>query len=516
MSVIDRIKSVFNFGQVQPPDPRRSYFWPQVWDNDGKYFSAQSALQLSTVWACVSVISRSLAGCEWKVYQHSSDQMEYLHGDPLEYLLNVRPNPEMTAIAVKEAIIASAAVWGNGYAEIVRDNAGRMKELWPLDPEKVRPVRIDSSGVENTVGELAYKCSHPVTGIQVVLTQAQVYHLRGPSLSGILGENIVLRGAKSLVLSQACDEFATAYYRNSTVVGGVLEYPRTLDEKSFKRLKDDWAEKHQGPSSAHKPVILENGMIWKPMGDSSAASSQLLEARKFQVEEIARWFGVPLHMLGSLAGSQGYGTNLEQLGLGFVRDCLGPWAKRMEQEADWKFFPMRGPTSNKQTRIDLSPLTRGDALTRANAYAVMRRIGVYSANDILRMEGQNALGPEGDIRLVEAGLISYDELDSREDVAEAAAENAMKPPAPVPPQLGGPPVDGEGQVDPNADPEAVDPETEDPSVAQARMAGAIAEGVSKGAVEMAKALLEATEPVEMELVRDDTGRIVGHKPKSKE
>ena len=418
MTWTQRIAGLFNRGITEPPNPGRYTYWPNLWDANGKFFGAQEALQLSVVWACVSVISRSVGTCDWKVYERKAGRLEYLEDDALDYILNVRPNPEMTALALKEALISSAAVWGNGYAEIVRDNAGRVKELWPLAPEMVEPIRVnDQAERVLTGGELAYQITQ-VNGGTVILRQAQVYHLRGPSLSGLLGENIVNRAAKSLVLSSAADEFATAYYRNNTVVGGVLEYPKTLDDKSFTRLKNDWVEKRSGPGQAHRPVILENGMTWKPLGDSSAANSQMLEARKFQVEEICRWFGVPLYMVGSLAASAGYGTNLEQTGLEFQRSCLGPWARRMEQEADWKFFPMRGPTSKKQTRIDLTPLSRGDAKTRAEGYAVLRRIGVLSANDILRLEGYNALpGEEGEVRLVEALMVSYEELKIREEAA---------------------------------------------------------------------------------------------------
>ena len=448
MTWTDRVKSIFNRGVVNPPDPSRSMFWPNVWSADGTYFGPQQALQLSVVWACVSVISRSIASCDWKVYEKKAGRLEYLEEDALDYLLNVRPNPEMTAIATKEALLLSACVWGNGYAEIVRDLAGRVKEIWPLDPDRVEPIRVvfGEDGSQNQVvigGELAYRVVQAGDETKI-LKASQVYHLRGPSLSGLTGENMVLRAAKTLVLSAAADEFATSYYRNSTVVGGFIEVPRTLDQKVYERLKADWTEKRSGPGNAHKPVFLENGYKWVPLSDTSAASSQMLEARKFQVEEVARWFGVPLYMVGSLAGSQGYGTNLETTGLEFQRSCLSPWARRMEQEADWKFFPMRGPGAKKQTRIDLSPLARGDAKTRAEAYAIMRRIGVYSANDILTAEGKNGIGPEGDVRVIEASLATYEELEARAEKAERDAE--APPPAPFGARPPMPPGD-QGETD---------------------------------------------------------------------
>ena len=432
MNWTDRVKSIFNRGSVPPPDPNRFMFWPTFTDADGRFFGAQEALQLSVTWACVSVISRSLACCHWKVYERKDGEFVCLEEDALDYILNVRPNPEMTAMAVKEALIFAAAMYGNGYAEIVRDEAGRVRELWPLDSTLVEPVRVNQDGALAVAGELVYRCTHPSGTGTVFLKQNQVYHLRGPSLTGLLGENIVNRAAKTLTLAAAADSYARAYYANNTVVGGILEYPRTLDEKSYTRLKNDWVEKRSGPGNAHKPVILENGMTWKPLSDSSAASSQVLEARKFQVEDVARWWGVPLHMIGSLAGSQGYGTNLEQLGLGFVRDCLGPWARRLEQEADWKLFPMRGPGSKKLTRIDRTPLTRGDSKTRAEVGAILRRAGVITANEWRLSEGLNRIdGEEGNQLLVEASLATYEELEARAEKAEKAERDAEAP-APSP------------------------------------------------------------------------------------
>jgi hypothetical protein len=209
----------------------------------------------------------------------------------------------------------------------------------------------------------------------------------------------------------------------------VLEYEKALDQKSHDRLVGSWKESHGGPSKGHGVTILENGMKWKPL-TSDAGSSQMLDARKFQVEETARWFGVPLHMLGSLAGSQGYGTNIEALGLEFVRGCLTPWARRIEQETDFKLFPTRGPGSRKVTRIDMSPLYRADTKTRAEAAAILRDCGVLSVNDILRDEGRNTIGEEGDMHVV---LTKYVPLELLEEMTEAEIAKLETPPAPPAP-----------------------------------------------------------------------------------
>ena len=420
MSARERIARFLGFGSVPPPDPRLFIYPNAPITADGNLLNAREALQLSAVWACVSVISRSISSCDWKVYERSNGTMTWKDGDSLDWILNTRPNPEMPAIALKEALIYAALVWGDGYAEIVRDGAGKVAELWPLEPDRVVPQRLGPGQ------PLMYRVM-PLQGGFIDLPEERVFHLRGPSLTGFVGENMVYRAAKTLVLNQAADAFATSYYRNSTVIGGVLEYEKALDQKSHDRLIGSWKQGQGGPSKSHGPVILENGMKWKPL-TADAGSSQMLEARKFQIEETARWFGVPIHMLGSLVGSQGYGTNIEALGLEFVRGCLTPWARRLEQEADFKLFPARGPGARKITRVDMSPLYRADTKTRAEAASILRDCGVLSVNDILRDEGRNTIGPEGDMRVV---LLKYAPLEMLEDLTEseiAKNESAAKPP----------------------------------------------------------------------------------------
>lgn len=423
MSVRDRLSRIFGRGSVPAPDPRLfAYPFPPV-TADGYALTPSDALQLSVVWAAVSVIARAVASCEWKVYERSGASLTWKDEDSLDWILNTRPNPDTTAMAVKEALMYSALIYGDGYLEIVKDGAGKIAELWPLDPERVVPFR------EEAGAPLAYKVQAQ-KGQQYTLAAERVFHLRGPSLTGFVGDNMVLRAAKTLTLNQAADAFATSYYRNSTVIGGVLEYEKGLDAKSLERLEQSWGAKRSGPSKAFGVKVLENGMKWKPL-TSDAGTSQMLEARKFQVEEVARWWSVPLHMLGSLAGSQGYGTNLETLGADFARNCIQPWARRIENEADVRLITTRGPNSRRVIRIDLSPLARPDTKTRAESWAILRNIGVVSVNDILRAEGQNVIGPEGDLRVVQAGFVP---LDSIEEKAEAELEKlTAPPPAPVAP-----------------------------------------------------------------------------------
>jgi HK97 family phage portal protein len=417
MTIRERMSKLFNFGRVAPDVPQRYASWyPAQYLPENLQITMDVALQLSVVWACVDAIAKAIASCHWHVYALKGEQRKFLAEDPLDYILNVRPNAEMTAIGFRESLLYAALTWGNAYAEIVRDGRGAVAELWPLLPERMQVAR-DTNGV------LHYVYTQ-WDGGQIRLEQSDVLHVRGPSINGLLGENIVARAVKSIALGVAAERFSISFFSNSTVVGGVLEFPRTLDQKTYDRLKKDWEDKRQGPNNAHKPIILEGGAKFTSIG-SNPQESQLIEVRKFQMEEICRWYGVPLHKVQHI--DRATFNNIEHLGIEFVRDALSPWALRLEQEANWKLFPARGPGARKMTRIDTSWLSQGDFKSRAEGYSILRNIGVYSANDILAKEGENGIGPEGDIRIVGANMQL---LSGLPDKAEAELKKLKEPPAP--------------------------------------------------------------------------------------
>ena len=453
MTIRSRLAQLFrptNFGEVRPDDPSRYLRWlPSPSIAAGVPVTVESAMQLSTVWACVDAITKALAPCRWDVYRVSGRRREVLPHDPIAYVLNVRPNPEMTAISFREALLYNALTWGNGYAEIVFDGAQRVKELWPLLPDRMTPRRRPDTGA------LYYEYVQMDGGL-VDLEPAQVLHVRGPTLVGFLGDNFVARSAKAIGLAIAMERFASSYFANGTVTGTILKYPKTLTEPAYQKLLRDWEERRQGPDKAHKPVILEGGMeLTEQVIDS--AKAQMIESRKFQVEEICRWFGVPLHKVQHL--DRATNNNIEHLGIEFVRDALTPWACRLQQEADAKLFVQRGP--QRETRLDMGWLSHGDAGARASAYSAMRNIGVYSVNDIREMEGLNTIGPEGDLRIVPLNMqVLRPELADPPKATPAGTGSG--PPGAPPASTGGDATDPEEQEEEG---DAGAPSPDDPSSA---------------------------------------------------
>ena len=391
----------------------------------GVNLTPDESLSLSAVWACIDAIAKSIAACQWNIYEPmGAGRRRLLDGDPVAWILNTRPNPDMTAIGFREALLYTAIPFGNAYAEIVRDGAGRVAELWPLEHDRVTPRR------DPVTWELVYEYRQP-DGAMVPLSPRQVFHLRGPGLTGLLGEHIVARAAKALSVAAAQERFSASFFGQGANPGGVLEYPGKLDEERYQRLKKDWAEKKQGPENAHRPMILEHGMKWTSVS-VDPQKSQMLESRQFAVEEICRWFGVPPHKVQHLLRSTF--SNIEHQSIEFVRDALTPWARRLSQEADFKLFPQtRGPW--RQTEIDTAPLSYGDMKSRADAAAIFRQNGVKCANEIRLELGMNDAGPDGDVLLVQSNLTTV--------------QNILNPPKPPAPAF--PPGEGEEEEDPPAD-----------------------------------------------------------------
>lgn len=410
----------------QGEDPVEKIRYVVPYAGAGVRLTPDEALSVGAVWACVDAIAKAIASCRWNVFEPlDNGGRKVLPNDPVSWLLNTRANSDMTAVGFREAMLYTAIPHGNAYAEIVRDGGGRVAALWPLAEERVTPRR------DPNTWELFYEYRQP-DGSTVRLEQRQVFHLRGPGVSGLLGDNLVARAIKSISAAAAQERFSGTFFGNGANPGGVLEVSGKMDPTVLERLKNDFAEKRQGPENAHKPLILEGGMKWTPTA-VEPQKSQLVEARQFSVEEICRWFGVPPHKVQHLLRSTF--SNIEHQSIEFVRDALTPWARRLEQEADFKLFPqMRGPW--RYTSIDLAPLTFGDAYSRAQAHAIWRQNGIMSANEIRAAEGLNEAGPNGNVLLVQSNLTTVERLMAPPPAALPAGEPAdvaEEEPEPTPP-----------------------------------------------------------------------------------
>ena len=390
----------------------------------GVFVDEDVALNVATVWACIDVISSSLASSEWNVYtgRRGANDQELAPDDALQYVLNTRPNPEMTAKRAKQAMVMAALSWGNGWAEIVRDQAGRVVELWPIEPRRCELRRDIATSrpylqVVNDFG-----------GGVVELDMRDVLHFAGPGLTGLLGDKPIAHAVRTIALAVAQERYSETYFGNNTQIGGWLESPKEIGDAAYTRLKEQLESGHKGVKRAFQFAIFEGGAKWHP-AESDAERAQMVEARHLQIEEICRWFHVPPHKVGHLLRATN--NNIEHQGLEFSRETLRPWKIEIEQECDYKLFSARGP--RRFVEIDIDWTSEGDFQSRMAGFSAGRAMGVYSVNDILRKLRENTIGPEGDVRTMNGASVKLEDVGKELAAPAASAPGATPPGAPEDP-----------------------------------------------------------------------------------
>lgn len=381
MNILQRFMAMFR----HQPGEQRIYVSSR---QAGVTVTEDTALTYSAVWACVRVISESVAALPWHVYRRTSSGREMVDGG-VQYLLNSRPNSEMTASAFRESIIAHALTWGNGYAEIQWDRAGRPAAMFLLTPDRVEPKRDEG-------GTLYYEVKVD-DGSARRLEPADVFHLHGLSWDGLVGYSPIRLAARSIGLGIAQDVFGQSFYANGTVFGGLVEVPANLSAEQIRQTEGYLNDRHRGPDKAFAVKVIGNGMKVHA-GGMPMTDAQFLESRRFSVNEVARWYRVPPHKIADLERSTN--NNIEHQSIEFVTDTLMPWVKRLEDEANAKLFGARSQGS-VYTKLAVNAMMRGDSASRAEFYRTMTQIGAMTINEVRSLEELNGIGPDGDQLLVQ-------------------------------------------------------------------------------------------------------------------
>ncbi|EJP6471843.1 phage portal protein [Enterococcus faecalis] len=369
--------------------------------SSGKMVNERTAMQATAVYACVRILAEAIAGLPLHVYRYRSDGgKERIPFHPLYYLLHDEPNPEMTSFVFRETLMSHLLLWGNAYAQVVRNGRGQAVALYPLLPNKMEVSRA-------TNGELVYTYYRDTDesglnpkGGYVTLRKDEVLHIPGLGFDGLIGYSPIAMAKNAIGMSLATEEYGAAFFANGANPGGVLEHPGVI--KDIQRVKDSWNSAYQGTGNAHKIAVLEEGMKFQAIG-IPPEQAQFLETRKFQINEIARIFRVPPHMVGDLEKSSF--SNIEQQSLEFVKYTLDPWVVRWEQSLQQSLILPSEKTS-LFIKFNLDGLLRGDYQSRMNGYATGRQNGWMSANDIRELEDMNRIPAEegGDLYLVNGNM----------------------------------------------------------------------------------------------------------------
>jgi len=373
--------------------------------------SEEDALSFSAVWACIRVISETIACLPWHVMERSVSGERRQRDDHLNtWLLNQRPNLEQTAFVWRETIVAHALLWGDGYAEIERDAAGRPTALWILEPHR---VSIDRSAG----GAIIYRVRN-IGREDTQLDQGDIYHIHGLGPVGLQGYYVVALFRQAIGLGLATEQQAASFFGNQALPAGFLKHPGKISTEQAAELLRLFDLRHMGPRSRGRTGILSGGLEYKSEATTNE-DAQLEKTRTFQVLEACRIFRVPAHKVSEL--SRATFSNISEQETAFGRDTILPWKCRLEQEANFKLFPPNAQ-GRFYTRLNINGLMAGSPVQRADFYGKMQGLGALSVNDILELEDRNGIGSAGDARLVPGNMITL----------ERAVEGPKPPPTPAP------------------------------------------------------------------------------------
>ena len=386
----------------------------------GKTVTERSAMQMTAVYSCVRILAEAIAGLPLHLYTYKEDGgKEKAIGHPLYLLLHDEPNPEMSSFVFRETLMTHLLLWGNAYAQIIRNGKGEVVALYPLMPNRMTVDR-DSSGQLFYSYQMNNSDAPTMKAGAVILKPSDVLHIPGLGFDGLVGYSPIAMAKNAIGLAIATEEYGAKFFANGATPGGLLEYPGTVKDPD--RVRESWNKGFSGSQNAGKVAILEEGMKYTPIS-IAPEQAQFLETRKFQINEIARIFRVPPHMVGDLEKSSF--SNIEQQSLEFVKYTLDPWVVRWEQSLSRALFT---PEEKKKYyfKFNVEGLLRGDYQSRMNGYATARQNGWMSANDIRELENLDRIPAEegGDLYLINGNMLplvhagAFADIDSGKEESE--------------------------------------------------------------------------------------------------
>ncbi len=386
----------------------------------GERVDERSAMQIATVYACVRLLAESVACLPLHLYRYTDEDSgkEKAIDHPLYKVLYRQSNPEMTSFSFREAMMTHLLLWGNAYAQIVRDGSTGVLGLYPLLPENVEVDRKENGDLYYIYH--AYTDEKPgENGQDIYFERDEILHIPGLGFNGLVGFSPIAMMKNALGTTLAVEKYGAAFFRNGAQPSGVLEHPGVL--KDPEKIRRNWSAVYGGSGNAHKVAVLEEGMQYKPIS-LPPEDSQFLSTREFGVEEIARIFRIPPHMIQDLRHATF--SNIEHQSIDFVQHTLMPWLIRFEQaiikdvlleEEQEEYFP----------KFNVDGLLRGDYKSRMEGYAIGLSNGWMTPNDIRRLENLDPIPQEegGDYLVINGSYVRL------KDVGAAYNEAAQEKPA---------------------------------------------------------------------------------------
>lgn len=383
---------IFSFFKAKNRLPSSNYSFFMGTASSGKRVNERTSMQMTAVYSCVRILSETLATLPLHIYEIKESGTSKAINHPLYKLLHDEPNADMTSFVFRETLMTHLLLWGNAYAQIIRNGKGDVLALYPLMPDRMKVDRDEN-------GKIIYEYLSE-NNERIILNSSEVLHIPGLGFDGLVGYSPIAMAKNAIGMAIATEEFGAKFFQNGATPSGILEHPGTV--KNPGAIRDSWNRGFSG-SNSHKVAILEEGMKYTPIS-ISPNEAQFLETRKFQISEIARIFRVPPHMVGDLEKSSF--SNIEQQSLEFVKYTLDPWVSRWEQTLQRKLLN-ENDKARFYIKFNVDGLLRGDYQSRMNGYAIGRQNGWMSANDIRELENLDKISKEegGDLYLVNGNML---------------------------------------------------------------------------------------------------------------
>ncbi len=371
-----------------------------VKSKSGATVNDQTALTLSAVWACVRILSNTVAMPPLGVYRKSSDgsrQPDQTH--PVHRLIHDEPNDIHGSFQWRQVMQAHAALKGNAYSIIHRNGSNRPAELELIE----NPAIVDPFVYKR-------KMYYRVQGYAKVFPSDDIFHIRGLSFDGIKGKSILQVARETMGGALAQEEYGNKIYSSGGSQRVALVTPGTLKSETKSNMRDSWENIYGGVENSHKAAILEGGVDVKNIG-INPEDAQFILSRRFSVEEIARFFGIVLDLL-STDNKQTY-ASVEQRAIDFIKYTMMPWYTTWESEINRKLF-RENEKGKYYSKFKLDALLRGDTKARADFYKDMFYIGAFNRNEIRRLEDMNSI-EDGDDYYLQVNLDKAENIGNNQN-----------------------------------------------------------------------------------------------------
>ena len=365
----------------------------------GVNVNSSTAMKYSAVFSCVKVLSETYASSPIMLYRKKDDGREKVNDLAVYDILHNRPNEEMSAFSYKEATEASRNLGGNTVSERLVNRRGELLGLYPYPHTVVNIQRNKQTRkLEYVIGD---------DKESKTLNRDQVLHIPGLSFDGVIGLNPITYTARAIALGMSYETFAINLYKNGANSTGAFKHPEALKEEAYHRLKKELKQNYTGLINSGTPMLLEDGLEFTPF-TINPVDAQLLESKRFQIEDIARIFRVPLHLLQDL--TRATNNNIEHQSLEFIMYTMLPIYKRAEDAMNAQLLTREERQAGYYLEFKMDGLLRGDQQSRYASYAIARQWGIMSINDIRKLENLNPI-PGGDTYLQPLNMISVDQAE---------------------------------------------------------------------------------------------------------